>query len=135
MNVVIAPEHRDYLWFLWIDDILKDDPQQLVMRFARVVFAVSSSPFLLNATIRFHMHLDSYRSEDPDFVDDVVRSLYVDDLENSKPDQASAYEFYTKLKSRFQEGGFNMRKWLTNDPILSATINSQEDPVQGATPC
>ena len=46
---------------------------------------------------------------------------------NSKPDQASAYEFCTKLKSRFQEGGFNIRKWLTNDPILSATINSQED--------
>ena len=100
LNVAIAPEHRDYFRFLWIDDILKDDPQLLVMRFSRVVFGVSSSPFLLNATIRFH--LDSYRSEDPDFVDDVVRSLYVDDLANSKPDEASAYEFYTKLKSRFQ---------------------------------
>ena len=123
LNVAIAPEHRDYLRFLWIDDILKDDPQLLVMRFARVVFGVSSSPFLLNATIRFH--LDSNRSQDPDFFDDVVRSLYVDDLAISKPDQGSAYEFYTKLKTRFQEGGFNMRKWLTNDPILSAKINSQ----------
>ena len=129
LNVAIAPEHRDYLRFLWIDDILKDDPQLLVMRFARVVFGVSLGPFLLNlSSIRFL--LDSYRSEDPDFVDDVVRSLYVHDLANSKPDQAFVYELYTKLKSRFQEGGFNMRKWLTNDPILSATINSQEDHVK-----
>lgn len=101
LNVGIAPEHRNYLRFLWIDDILKDNPQLVVMRFARVVFGVNSSPFLLNATIRHH--LSFYASSDPDFVEDVVRSLYVDDLASSRPNGASAYEFYLKLKSRFKE--------------------------------
>lgn len=73
LNVGIAPEQRNYLQFLWIDDILKDNPQLVVMHFARVVFGVNSSPFLLNTTIRHH--LSFYACSDPDFVEDVVHSL------------------------------------------------------------
>ena len=46
LNVAIAPEHRDYLRFLWVNDILTDNPQLVIMRFTRVVFGVNSSPFL-----------------------------------------------------------------------------------------
>ena len=73
LNVAIAPEHRDYLRFLWVDDILTDNPQLVIMRFTRVVFGVNSSPFLLNGTIRHH--LNSYIDKDPEFVEEVVRSL------------------------------------------------------------
>ena len=105
LNVAIAPEHRDYLRFLWIDDILEDDPQLLVMRFGKVVFGVSSSPFLA-------MQLSASNWTPTDLRTQISLMIsYVEGLANSKPDQASAYEFYTKLKSRFQEGGFNMRKW------------------------
>ena len=125
LNVAIAPEHRDHLRFLWVDDILTDNPQLVIMRFTRVVFGVNSSPFLLNGTIRHH--LNSYIDRDLEFVEEVVRSLYVDDLASSKPDGNSAYEFYCKLKTRFKEAGFNMRKWMTNDPELSEKISSEED--------
>ena len=37
---------------LWIDDIDKAELQVITLRFTRVVFGVSSSPFLLNATIK-----------------------------------------------------------------------------------
>ena len=93
------------------------------MRFARVVFGANPSPFLLNATIRHH--LTFYASSDPDFVEDIVRSLYVDDLASSRPNGTSAYKFYLKLKSRFKEG-FNMRKWLTNNQDLASRIQCEE---------
>ena len=125
LNVAIVPEHRDYLRFLWVDDILPDNPQLLIMRFTRVVFGVNSSPFLLNGTI--HHHLNSYIDKDPEFAEEVIRSLCVDALAFSKPDGASAYEFYSKLKTRFKVAGFNMRKWITNDPKLSEKIKSEED--------
>jgi len=94
---------------------------------SRVVFRVNSSPFLLNGTIRHH--LNSYIDKDPEFVEEVVRSLYVDidDLASSKPDGASAYDFYCNLKRRFKVAGFNMRTWMTNDPELSEKIRSGED--------
>lgn len=103
LNVATAPEHRDFLRFLWIDDILTDNPQLVIRRFPRVVFGVNSSPFLLNGTVRHH--LNSYMDRDPEFVEEVVRSLYVDDLAFSKPDGVSAYDFYSKLKTRLRKLG------------------------------
>ena len=64
--------------FLWIDDINKEDPQIVVKRFTRVVFGVTSSPFLLNGTV--HHHLKMYEDKDPDVVKKTLRSMYVDDL-------------------------------------------------------
>ena len=60
-------------------------------------------------------------------MEEVVRSLCVDELASSKPDGTSAYDFYCKLKTRFKVVGFNMRKWMTNDPELSEKISSEED--------
>ena len=55
LNVSVHPKDRDYLRFLWIDDITSLHPKLQVYRFARVAFGVSSSPFLLNASIRHHL--------------------------------------------------------------------------------
>ena len=43
-----------------------------------MVFGVSSSPFLLNATVKHHR--EKYDAEDPDFFETFLRSIYVDDL-------------------------------------------------------
>ena len=63
--VSVAPEDRDVLRFLWVDDIQKEVPQVVTLRFKRVIFGVSCSLFLLNATI-YH-HLLQYQPEDPPF--------------------------------------------------------------------
>ena len=55
LMVGMAEEDRDVLRFLWVDDINKPSPEIVVLRFTRVVFGVSSSPFLLNATIKHHI--------------------------------------------------------------------------------
>ena len=55
LNISVDPTDRDYLRFLWVDDIGSKHPNLQVYRFARVAFGISSSPFLLNATIRHHL--------------------------------------------------------------------------------
>ena len=55
LMISIDQHDRDVLRFLWIDDTNKADPEVQVYRFTRVVFGVSSSPFLLNATIQYHL--------------------------------------------------------------------------------
>lgn len=44
---VLAPEHRDYLRFLWIDDIHSANPN-MTLRFATLVFGLTCSTAMLN---------------------------------------------------------------------------------------
>ena len=76
--ISVAEADRDVLRFLWINDILQEEPKVIVLRFARVVFGVSSSLFLLNATIKHHVK--KYTSLYPELVRDLLRSIYVDDI-------------------------------------------------------
>ena len=44
LNIEIHEEHRNFLRFLWYDEVSKDDAKIIVLRFLRVVFGVNSSP-------------------------------------------------------------------------------------------
>ena len=88
------------------------------------MFGVDSSPYLLNATLL--KHITSYEREDPEFVNRMLRSLYVDDLSLSLEDVDKAYELYLKSRERMAQGGFNLRKWLTNSRPLMEKIKEIE---------
>ena len=90
-----------------MDNVDSPSPQVQTLKFNRLVFGLVSSPFILNATLR--NHLLKYEGEDPQFVNDVLNSLYVDDYASGKNSVPDAFEHYLKLKQRFREGGFNMR--------------------------
>ena len=52
LMISVDPKDRDVLRFLWVKNVKSEEPEIVILRFARVVFGVTSSPFLLNATIR-----------------------------------------------------------------------------------
>ena len=76
LNVRIHPDHKDFLRFLW-RDLSSIEQEIIVYRFTRVVFGLTSSPFLLNGTIRHH--LQQYENNDKEFVDKFLSDLYDDD--------------------------------------------------------
>ena len=77
LNVVIRDEDRDYLRFLWYDNPFSTEPNIIILSFLCVVFGVISSPFLLNATIKYH--LEHYLNDAKDFVEKFLNDLYFDD--------------------------------------------------------
>ena len=56
LNIEIDREHRDFVRFLWVKDPKKGSPEVMVLRFARVLFGVNSSLFILNATVGNHLN-------------------------------------------------------------------------------
>ena len=97
----------------------------VIYRFCRVVFGLNASPFLLNATLRHH--ISKYAEVDPEFVRKLIESFYVDDFVGgggggATPDDVKV--LYGKTCTRMQEGGFKLRKWLTNDDSVRAKIQT-----------
>jgi len=95
-----------------------------------VVFGVSASPFLLNATIRNHM--ERYSTKHPEVVSVFMRSIYVDDISYGADDDNSAFELYMKSKEILAEGGFNLRKFVINLSSLSSRVGSLEQEANAA---
>ena len=47
-----------------------------------------------------------------------MSDLYMDDTTNSFKDIDTAIMFYNKIKMCLTEGGFELRKWETNDSTI-----------------
>lgn len=124
LMVSMSKKDRDVLRFLWIDDIDKDQPEVHVLRFTRVVFGVSSSPFLLNATIGHH--LKKYSLSHPQLVENLSRSIYVDDVVSGAENDDEAYQLCIESKRMLKTGGFNLRKFVTNSNQLQEKIDSPD---------
>ena len=71
-------------------------------------------------------HIRKHEQIDPQLMREVIQSLYVDDFASGKNSLEGSFELYQKLKYRFSEGGFNMRKWASNSDKLMEMIERQE---------
>ena len=134
LMVSVAKKDRDVLRFLWFKDACTEHQDLIELRFSRVVFGVSSSPFLLNATIQHH--LQKYETEYPDLVGRLRRSLYVDDLATGAESEEQAYEMFVSAKEIMKEAGFNLRKFYTNSRMFQARVNPIDclEPVEDRRP-
>ena len=131
-NVPVAEEDRDVLRLLWVDDEKKESPEVVVLRFARVVFGVTSCPFLLNATVKHHV--ERYEEDKLEFVETFLRPICVDDLSTWRGKDVEAYQLYIKSTLRLAVGGFNLRKFVTNSADLRNRIEENETRLHSAYP-
>ena len=80
----MAKKHRDYARFIWFENVNKIDYENFVnnefieLQFSLVLFGITSSPFLLNTTVR-SIFLN-YKDIQPDIVQTLLSSLHVDDF-------------------------------------------------------
>ena len=121
LMVSVAAKDRDVLRFLWFDDVFADQSDVVELRFTRVVFGVSSSPFLLNATIRHH--LEQYNQTQPDLVHKLSKSIYVDDIVTGADSEEQAYQVFNESKGMLKDGGFNLQKFCSNSASLQGRVD------------
>ena len=124
LMVSVQESDQDVLRFLWFDDVHSENPKIICLRFTRAVFGVSCSPFLLNATLQHHFN--KYVTLHPKMVNRLTASMYVDDVVTGAKDEEEAYQLYLECKSVLREGGFNLRKFVTNSDSLQLKIDEKE---------
>ena len=98
------------------------------MRFKRIVFGLTCSQFLLNATVKLHLEkflsIDSFKK----FFKKLLLNLYVDNLNNTFDNIKDAIESYQVSKKCLADGSFILHKWATNCEELRDFVNTQSHP-------
>ena len=109
LQIRIREEERDALRFHW-----KHPHQSNVetYRFTRALFGLTSSLFLLGGVI--NQHLISWEEKHPEIVEELRRSLYVDDLLTGGATVEEAQIKKSIAKKIFENATFKLHKWHSN---------------------
>ena len=113
LHVCVHQEDIDALRILWYKNPFDNDRQVAVFRYLRVVFGCVCCPFLLNATIRYHLQrcLDKAQSEeDKVMLKSLIDSFYVDDLTLSVPTVEEAEALISLLEKVIREAGLSLKE-------------------------
>ena len=89
------------------------------MRFQRLPFGVSSSPFILNATLRHHFswYMGNYNYS---FVTkELSKNLYVDNFCTGSDTKQEAFEIHQKACHVLSQASMPLTKWISNDQELN----------------
>ncbi|GFT35699.1 integrase catalytic domain-containing protein [Nephila pilipes] len=89
LNVELDDSDKNVTKFFWTDNLESFSESLEVLRFNRVLFGINSSPFLLTATIKYH--LKKYSSLFPQTHELLNKFVYVDDVLGGQSTVASAY--------------------------------------------
>ena len=124
LMIAVHPDDRNALRFLWYENIEEADPEIIIYRFCRVIFGVNCSPFLLNATLNHHVN--HYMESHEEICKEILRSLYVDDLNTGAQSDEECMQVYNVARKIMLDGAFNLRKWRTNSISLQREIDAKE---------
>ena len=121
LQMRIRETERDALRFHWTTD--NGDPQTL--RFTRALFGLVSSPFLLGGVIA--SHLERWKQDRPEDVDELKRCLYVDDIISGGETVEQAKERKEAATVILEDATFKLHKWASN--VRALEDNSDEPEV------
>ncbi len=113
LQIRVKEEERDVLRFHW----RKDEMSPLeTLRFTRVLFGLAPSPYLLQGVIE--THLDTWSESNPDEIEHLRKSMYVDDLLSGGTTVEQAETRKEVAKEVMQDATFELHKWSSNVPQL-----------------
>ena len=98
-----------------------------LLRFIRLVFGLTSSPFVLNGTVKIHLEKFLSDNQNKDVIIKLLRDLYVDHVTSSFDSIKEGIQFYEISESCLLKGQFASRKWITNDQKLQRFIDAKEN--------
>ena len=130
LHVHLDETDRDFTRFLWLSDPTDANSPFVTFRFKVVLFGATSSPFMLNAVLSFHLTRNSSVISK-----DLLHNLYVDNVVSGCHTEEGAIEYFTKSRSILGDAKFNLRSWASNSLHLRNTakehnVNETDNPVK-----
>ncbi|UYV72361.1 hypothetical protein LAZ67_9002779, partial [Cordylochernes scorpioides] len=108
LQIGIKEEDRDYLRFLWHTE----DGRLITYRHKRVVFGITTSPYLLKATLS--LYLDKAPEHLKTTAEQLKSSFYVDNCLSSFQNVEETEKFGKQSTELLSTACFNLRDWVSN---------------------
>ena len=124
LQIELNKEDRAATRFLWLRDINKpaNSPENIITyRFCRVLFGAAPSPFLLNATVQYHLNKEANA-----IATDLQQSIYMDNVVSGTNTEAEAFQYYTSSRDMFNKASMNLRQWSSNWTSLNDQARSDD---------
>ena len=119
LQVVVHPCDRDSLRLLWFEG-----DHVIIYRFNRLPFGLTSSPFLLAATLKYLMETNNLGVEE---VENITRKFYVDDLVGSEDTEEEVLREKAEVEEVCGEGSMELRKWNSNSIELKGLFSGEDE--------
>ena len=126
LNIEICEKDKNYLRFLYSDP--EDDTKIHVYSFNRVCFGITSSPFLLKASIKYHLNM--LKQEEPKLAEKLMSDIYVDDLTSPIDSVEEGGIYYEFAKESMARVGLELHKWYSNSKEPRRLMNCTEGDVK-----
>lgn len=121
LQIKLAEEDRDFVRFLWFKSFKTlteeniNDQEIISFRLCRILFGVTSSPFILAAVLLHHAYTNLVA--DQNFLMQFSKSLHVDDFISGADTMSETLNIFIKCKNFLSEAIFNLRKFESNSKL------------------
>ena len=113
LHVKLAECDKDFTQFLWLSDHSDPESKFVTYRFKVVLFGPTSSPFMLHATLDYHLKLHSLSVSM-----DMKNNLYVDNIISGCCSEEAILHYYKEATSIMSEASFHLCSWESNSQKL-----------------
>ena len=123
LRVGLDQVDRDVTRFIWLKDIngkVTDNKIQ-IYRFARLPFGITSTPFLLSATVEHHLD-ETIATTAKQIKDDI----YVDNLITGTNSDEKALQLYKEAKKIFHDASMNLHDWISNSKFVNENTSPDD---------
>ena len=121
LQVHLDIEDRDFTRFLWLSDPTNANSSFVTFRFKVVLFGATCSPFMLSATLTYHL-MQSNTSVSRD----LLQNLYVDNVVSGCQTETESLDYFKSSRSLLGSASFNLRSWASNCAQLRITAEDHK---------
>lgn len=116
-QIMLDETQRDFHHILW-----RENPNDPIheYRLTTVTYGTSTAPFLAVAAMQ--IHADNGMSRFPEACKMIKSDFYIDDLASGSHDVSNALKIQGEITAYMLEGGFPLRKWVSNSREFLETI-------------
>lgn len=119
-QICLLPSDKPLLHFLWRS--MRQDKPVDVYEWQVLPFGTTCSPCC--AIYALQKHARDLPEDCEDIKESVTKAFYVDNCLRSVMDIPTAKELVEKLRSHLRDGGFEIRQWASNVPVVVEDLPS-----------